>query len=385
MDDEYQNEFFEKGMPIMLLFSTTLDIQDHVTPDDFIKLVLEWNEGSKYADNRVTGIDWHGERNVRYGDAELWMEFVEYPEQGILAVRHEKITKDGVAWDSDFTMNYSEKRIAIQLDRTYSEDALVIDAAFSTPHFITLLIEHGFIKDDVDLPVLRTPIYVTDDDLDRCQRALAEDSPYELPVVFVSKTSENADPLSVAWLASRLKGAAHVLVEQNTEQCTGIRKLAGKAEMPFGAVRIFYPSGSVRRKSYFYRSATGDESIRLEKVIRNVIQYSISQRIDRLYTWNGVSGSKLNEQLRSQIESRMKAETEKQKAEDEVEKVYEAFDEDLRSLQEKVVELTKANEALQYENQGLRAKYAATDAAPVLYLGEEEDFYQGEIRDMILV
>jgi len=39
-------------------------------------------------------------------------------------------------------------------------------------------------------------------------------------------------------------------------------------------VRIFYPSGTVRRKSYFYRSATGDESIRLEKVIRNVIQYS---------------------------------------------------------------------------------------------------------------
>ena len=361
----------------MLLFSTILDMQDYVTPDDFIKLVLEWNDGSKYVDNRVTGIEWNGEHNVRYGDAELWMEFVEYPEKGVLAVRHEKITKDGVAWDSDFIMNTVEKRIAIQLDRTFSEDALVIDAAFSTPHFITLLIEHGFIKDDADLPVLREPIYVADDDLNGCQKVFTEESPYKLPVVFVSKTTENEDPLSVTWLASRLKGAAHVLVEQNTEQCEGIRKLAGKAEAPFGAVRIFYPSGSVRRKNYYYRSATGDVSIRLEKVIRNVIQYSISQRIDRLYTWNGVSGSKLNEQLKNQIESRMKAETEKQKAEDEVEKVYEAFDEDLRSLQEKVAELTKVNEALQYENQGLRAKYAAADAAPVLYLGDEEDFYQG--------
>ena len=59
----------------MLLFSTILDIQDHVKQDDFIKLVLEWNEGSKYADNRVTGIDWHGEHNIRYGNADLWMEF----------------------------------------------------------------------------------------------------------------------------------------------------------------------------------------------------------------------------------------------------------------------------------------------------------------------
>ena len=368
----------------MLLFSTILDMQDHVTPDDFIKLVLEWNEGSKYADNRVTGIDWHGEHNVRYGDARLWMEFVEYPEQGILAVRHEKITKDGVAWDSDFIMNYREKRIAVQLDRTYSENALVIDGAFSTPHFITLLIEKGFVRDDADLPVLRTPVYVTDGDLNLCRRAFTEDRPYKLPIVFVSKTLQNEDPLSTAWLASRLKGAAHVLVEQNTEQCAGVRRLAGKSETPFGAVRIFYPSGSVRRKNYYYRSATGDESIRLEKVIRNVIQYSISQRIDLLYTWNGVSGSKLNEQLKNQIESRMKAESEMQKAEDEVEKVYEAFDEDLRSLQEKVAELTKANEALQYENQGLRAKYAAADAAPVIFFGDEEDFYQGEIRDIIL-
>ena len=368
----------------MLLFSTILDLQDHVTPDDFIGLVLEWNAGSKYADNRVAGVDWHGEHNVRYGDAGLWMEFVEYPEQGILAVRHEKITKDGVAWDSDFIMNYREKRIAVQLDRTYSEDALVIDGAFSTPHFITLLIGKGFVRDDADLPVLRAPVYVTDGDLDLCRRAFAEDRPYKLPIVFVSKTLQNEDPLSTAWLASRLKGAAHVLVEQNTEQCAGVRRLAGKSEAPFGAVRIFYPSGSVKRKKFYFRSTTGDEQIRLEKVIRNVIQYSISQRIDRLYTWNGVTGSLLNEQLRNQIESRMKAETEKQKAKDEVEKVYEAFDEDLRSLQEKVAELTKANEALQYENQGLRAKYAAADAAPVLFHGDEEDFYQGEIRDMIL-
>lgn len=368
----------------MLLFSTILDLQDHVTPDDFIRLVLEWNAGSKYAHNRVTGIDWHGEHNVRYGEAGLWMEFVEHPEQGILAVRHEKITRDGVTWDSDFVMNYCEKRIAIQLDRTYSEDALVIDGAFSTPHFITLLIENGFIRDDADLPVLRTPIYVTDEYFDLCQRAFADDSPYKLPVVFVSKTAQNKDPLSVSWLASRLKGAAHVLVEQSIDQCAGIRRLGSKSDVPFGAVRIFYPSGSVKRKNYYYRSATGDERIRLEKVIRSVIQYSISQRIDRLYTWNGVTSFLLNEQLKSQIESRMKAETEKQKAEDEVEKVYEAFDEDLQSLQEKVAELTKANEALQYENQGLRAKYAAADATPILFLGDEEDFYQGEIRDMIL-
>jgi hypothetical protein len=80
----------------------------------------------------------------------------------------------------------------------------------------------------------------------------------------------------------------------------------------------------------------------------------------------------------------MNAENARQKAEDEIDTVYETFDEELRELQNKIAELTKANEALQYENQGLRAKYAGSDAAPILYLGDEEEFYQGEIRDMVL-
>ena len=61
----------------MLLFSTILEIKESVTPEDFIRLVLEWNETSKYAENRVTGIDWHGERTARYGNDSLWLQFIE--------------------------------------------------------------------------------------------------------------------------------------------------------------------------------------------------------------------------------------------------------------------------------------------------------------------
>ena len=92
----------------------------------------------------------------------------------------------------------------------------------------------------------------------------------------------------------------------------------------------------------------------------------------------------LNDQLSSQIAKRMEAEAARQKAENEIDQVYDEFDEDFKALQEKVTELTKTNEALQYENQGLRAKLAAADATPLLLLGDEEDFYQGEIRDIVL-
>ena len=328
---------------------------------------------------------------MRYGSDGLWIEFVELAERGILAVRHEKVTADGVTWDSDFVVNFAERKLAIRLDRTYSEEALVMDAAFSTPHIITLLIEHGFLRDDEELPVLRTPIYVTDAMLGVCRRAfsmsaVSKEGGYRLPVVYVLKAADGSDPLSVGWLASRLKGAAHVLVEESAEACAGLRGLCGRAEAPFGGVRIFFPSEAVGSRKFFFRSATGNEEVRLEKVIRSVIQYGIAQRVENIYTWNGVNGALLGQQLSRQIEIRMHAETARQQAENEVEKVYEEFDEDLRTLQERVAELTRANEALQFENQGLRAEYsgAGLDEVPLLYLGEKEDFYEGEIRDMVL-
>ena len=368
----------------MILFLTTLDIGEFVTQEDFIKLVLEWNAGSRYEENIVKGIEWCGERTVRYGDSKLWLEFVEYAEREILAVRHEKITADGVVWDSDFVMNFGTHRLTIQLDRTYSEEALVMGAYFSTPHFITLLIEKGFLAKDRDLPVLRTPIAVTDVDLEMCKRAFTEDNGYRLPVVFVSRTAEDKFPLSITWLASRLKGAAHVLVEESAESCAEIRKFFKMGNEPFGAVRIYYPLGTVRHKKFRFRSATGNEDVRLEKVIRHVIQYGIAQRVERFCTWNGVNGAVLNNQLDHQIAVRKNAETEKLRAEAEKDEVYETFSEDLQALQERVAELMKANEALQYENQGLRAKYASSDAVPLLYFGDEEEFYEGEIRDMVL-
>ena len=175
----------------MLLFSIVLDIKDTFTADDFIRLVLEWNEGSKYAENMVSGIEWHGEHTARYGTDSLWLEFAEYEDKSIIAVRHEKRTEDGVLWDSDFIMDFAHMQMAIQLDRTYHEDALVMNAAFSTPHFITLLIEHDYIKKDKDIPVLRTPIYITDSDMDLYQKVLTKECESRLPVVLVSRTADD--------------------------------------------------------------------------------------------------------------------------------------------------------------------------------------------------
>ena len=70
-----------------------------------------------------------------------------------MAVLHEKITDDAVVWNTDYVVNIEEKCIAIRLERTYRENALVMNGKFSTPNFIILLIEGGYLAEDCNLLV----------------------------------------------------------------------------------------------------------------------------------------------------------------------------------------------------------------------------------------
>jgi hypothetical protein len=144
----------------MLLFSTVLDINDSLTKDAFIKLVIDWNQGSPHKENVIHGIDWHGERNVRYGDDKMWLDIQEYRNGNTIAVRYQKVEDDGVIWDTDYVMNFTDMKMSVRLDRSFFADALTVNPKFSTPHFISLLSDGCYLKGDGVLPTTRLPIFI---------------------------------------------------------------------------------------------------------------------------------------------------------------------------------------------------------------------------------
>lgn len=394
----------------MLLFSTILDINKSMTKDAFIQLVIEWNQGSPYENNIIPGIHWNGERNIRYGTEDLWLDIEEYRNQNIIAVRYEKKEKDGSVWDTDYVMNFNSMQMSVRLDRSYTADALESDHNFSTPHFITLLIEKGYLKDDADLPVLRTPIEITDENMSLITDVINGEFKYRLPIVYISKTYYNEDPVDVHILAGRLKGVAHVLVLKSNVYNSRIREISKNNNEYYGAIGIYYPTIAIGHRRYLYRSAYGYDKFLLEKVISSVIQYSNSQMIDTLFTWQGVNNALLRDRLISQREERIAAEQAQKAAEEEAAKILDSLDEeerrirkqafddarseanalldgfdgDMQRLQKQVEELTRANEQLQFENHGLKAKLDSRDKIPVLFMGDEYEFYPGEIKDLLL-
>lgn len=368
----------------MLLFSTILSINKRLTKELFIKLVIEWNQGSPHTENVIPDIVWNGDRNIRYGDNSRWLDIQEYRNKNIIAVRYEKIEKDGVVWDTDYVMNFSEMKMAIRLDRSYKEEALVTDANFSTPHFITLLIERGYLKDDEKMPILKEPIYINDDNLELLADVINEKVKYRLPVVYVSKTVYNHDPVNIGWLSSRLKGIAHVLVQSERKINKKCRCLCNDKNEYNGSIGIYFSNAAISHQRYLYRRDTGTDGVLFNKVVRAVVQYSIVQNIDNLYTWQGVNNALLTDKLICQREERIAAEQAKLKTEDETYRLLDAFDDDMKNLQKQVEELTRSNDALRFENQRLREKLSENQHTAVLYAGDEDEFFPDEIKDILL-
>lgn len=368
----------------MLLFSTILNINDTLTKDGFIQLVIEWNQKSPHKENVIPDLVWEGERNIRYGDDCLWLEINEYRNKNIIAVRYEKTDADGAVWDTDYVMNFNEMRMAIQLDRSYKEDALNVSSDFSTPHFITLLIQRGYIKNDNDLRVDRAPLVINDTNIFYVTRVIRGDIKYQLPVVYISKTFYDEDPVDAWKLAGRLKGVAHVLLQKTKNSNKTLMAVTDRQNEYNGSIGIYFPNALGKNRSYRYFREEGYDEALYYKVLREVIRYSNSIILDELYTWPGVKNALLTDRLAAQRLERQKAEKAQRRAEEEKESVYAEFDAELDTLEKQVASLHKENAALRAENQRLRSKLAENDAMPILYSGEETDFFPGEIKEFAI-
>lgn len=403
----------------MLLFSSMLPINDTFTPDLFLKLAIEWNQGSTHPENIIHDIEWNGERNIRFGDDKTWMRFDEYKNANIIAIRYEKTDENGAVWDTDYVMNFNEMKMAVRLERSYLENSSIENQTFSAPVFIQLLIDRGYLQKDIDIEIGRTPIMISEDNSEIVSKVINGEISYKLPVVYVSRRFDNNICVDVNEVAKRLKGVAHVLVQDNLSTNNRIREKTGERNEYNGAIGIYYPNNAFQHRLIVDRGNMKKVVSVTNKVIRLAMLYSLSLRLDSLYTWQGVVSALSKEnydcriyeikqqlEIQKQLEIRKQIESQqhlndrmngyaqflasfadeakyKKKAEENL-ALFELANEEIEYLQDENRKLMNQLEGQRSENQGLRAKQNYQDSLPVLYFGNEEELFEGEILDMIM-
>lgn len=344
----------------MLLYSTVLETRD-IAEDDFIRLVIRCNQENPYPENVIRNLKWNGERNVRYGDDDLWLDIAELKEERIIAVRYEKKAANGAVWDTDYVMDFAANRISVQLERSYTEGASLDNQRFTTPHFISMLISSGYLADDNGLPVLNAEMEASKENAATLVSAVTFEQSYRLPVVYISKRDGKKLPFDVRMLCSRLKGNAHVIVARN-------RKFSKKTSEKYGCVLerngdagVYFPNGTHMR------------------IPAEVLKYMALQKLPELCTWQGVANALMLERIGEQKEEVRKALLEKEKAEGEIREYFDEFDADNEKLKLRIEELMQRNTRLEAKVNGLRTRLSSSGQVPVLFGGNP-----GEISEMVL-
>lgn len=247
----------------------------------------------------------------------------------IMAVRYEKVQEDEVVWDTDYIMNFHDMKLAVTLERSYKAETVITNAGFSTPHFISILINAGVLANDNGLDVMNTPLEINSGNTDIIADIVNRKKSYALPVIYVSALKKkllSADsetyPVDVRWLASRLKGVAHVLVETDDlhEELRGMRCDHG------GDIGIYFTSGSYLHKIRRYKKGSKRREESLEKIVDLLIKHMTIRQPEKLYTWHGVNNSVLLDILAAQSERMEIVEKERDKIQSENADIYDAFD-----------------------------------------------------------
>lgn len=365
----------------MLLFSTILKIDKSLTKEAFLNLVIEWNQGSPHENNVIPNLKWDGSYNQKFGDETISLEFKEYRNEEIVAVRYVKKLDDGIIWKTDYIMNFKDYKMSIMLDRSFTEDAIGVDPLFTTPLFIKLLIEKGYVVNDNDLPVLMTPHLIDRENVSILTAVINGTKFYDLPVVYVSKTFSNNIPIDVDKLAYALKGVAHVFVQGDLGTNTFIREQCNSTNEYNGAIGIYYQSDVVKHKR-FLNYEYFDPTITRQNIVKEIINFTNQQSIDPLYTWDGVLTSLLRDRFESQKSKRTKAERTKE----ETEELLDSFSNDFDELTEENGRLRSSISDLEQELAYYRDIFNNKQASDSSFIssGSEKELFQGEKKEFVL-
>ena len=263
---------------------------------------------------------------------------------------------------------------------------------------------------DGNLEVQRTPLIIDEDNLDLIVNVINGTARYKLPVVIITKTFYDEDPVDAGKLAKELKGVAHVLVQKTNCTNRKLKELCNGNNEYYGAIGIYHPNPAIGHRRYLYRMSEGIDRLLYDKVTRTVMQYSNSQMVGSLYTWFGVNNAILQDRLACKREENAEAEAGRRKAlyelltlksdldqtkesmrkqaleeaKAEADRILDGFEGDMQKKNFEIERLTSELQKKEYEISWLRAKLDSMTDVPVLIAGDEDDFYPGEAKDFVL-
>lgn len=359
----------------MITYTTKFPVADTFRREAFITTVIKWNQGSRF--DKIEDIQWDGEScECRWEQDKVSLEIQEIPSEDIIASRLKKEDERGI-WKTDFVLNYRQKYIAVSVALETTEFTTDFYPTYYPPFFVKMVIYGGYAGGDMGLPVRQTP-HLIEDCGEFFGKVVRKEVRTMLPVVFIVKTVGGENPVDPGNLAFRLQGVAHVLCESEKKvELPELSENAEEGETREGKIFIFYPSSNKKSRVLNPSGRLQNQESLEDRIVNDIYNYMNQRMRQSIDTWDGIETEKVHILNRKLLSSRNAAEEENRN-------LYEVFGEQLEKMEASNNRLSSEIQRLTAELQGMRMKFSDREQIPALYLGDERDLYEGEIREIIL-
>ena len=361
----------------MLIFSTRLPVKDTLTKEKFFELVVRWNQDSPH--HRIDGIEWDGGYRHRWGDMKNMLEITEYND---VAAAHFVQSEHGVHWTTEFILHTERREIGIYLSREATENTVYFHKEFKPPYFLKLLMRENVLGSDGGLAISEYPHSfgaTADEQQVLTQLCLEDDSAFRLPVVYLTRDwfTEHC-VVDEGYLARRLCGVAHVLVESDKDVSRTLKDLCHGKNVYNGGMAVYFPSVSAAAKRFIPYDGMDVEKV-MTQMVRMIFRYMNQQKREPLDTWDGIQMMQMRWQTKQLLAEKRRIEENRKQTSKEKEQYWDEY----VKAQTQVEALTEQNARLQSELAVLRARVDSMGENPLLYYGDEREFYQGEMLEFV--
>ena len=361
----------------MLIFSTRLPVKDTLTKEKFFELVVRWNQDSPH--HRIDGIEWDGGYRHRWGDMKNMLEITEYND---VAAAHFVQSEHGVHWTTEFILHTERREIGIYLSREATENTVYFHKEFKPPYFLKLLMRENVLGSDGGLTISEYPHSfgaTADEQQVLTQLCLEDAGAFRLPVVYLTRDwfTEHC-VVDEGELARRLCGVAHVLVESDKDVSRTLKDLCHGKNVYNGGMAVYFPSVSAAAKRFIPYDGMDVEKV-MTQIVRMIFRYMNQQKRERLDTWDGIQMMQMRRQTKQLLAEKRRIEENRKQTSKEKEQYWDEY----VKAQTQVEALTEQNARLQSELAVLRARVDSMGENPLLYYGDEKEFYQGEMLEFV--
>ena len=366
----------------MITFSTAFYVTKELTKEKLIELAFEWINGSPHYG--FNDINWNGEDLYEQKCEKQKFSLIQSNDKKILAIRLENIDDDNILWTNDFV--YEECDVNNMLLVRLAHDAVdkesVVPRRYNRPRLMKTILKLGYGAEDNNLLISDREILITENNLELAENIINGKSKYLLPVVYVTKRfMDNDTILNTKELAKDLAGTAHVVVEENTEVTTKLKELTNGINPFNGAVHIYYSDkvGTRVIPDEFSKA----NAFRFKIVNAVCRRLSLVKGKDK-YTWGTIRYQKLLERYRHDEKKNQELDDLHEEIlklkEKEYNELVEGMREELDEKETEINELRSKVESYEYALKNIKKEQEGN----VMFNCREEEFFEGEIKDMIL-